>query len=181
MRRLNAPRLLALSGLIALLASCSSTNNNNPGGSNPELENPIEAVPDNPIEIPDDGGREITVDGNTIYVDGVAYAVIEESTGFVRNPDGKIIGVIGSDHDGTNGWWTFTPYPEGGAQYYFSVEDGRVVINWERSQVDIGWGAPVPPRPEHPIQGTPEQMNQLTPDQKRRAAEARARFKRALK
>jgi len=138
---------------------------------------------DNPIEIPDDGERVITVDGDKIYVDGVEKATIE-SSGFVRDENGVIIGTISRDHDGTNAWWTFTPYPEGGSQFYFHLDDGRVVINWERTQIDMGWCAPVPPPVHLPenmaADGEPAQRN-LTPDQKRRVASARARFKAALK
>jgi len=136
---------------------------------------------ENPIEVPDDGSREITVSGDKIYVNGEEKAAIGGS-GFVRDENGDILGTITTDHDGTNAWWVFTPV-EGGSQFYFHLDEGRVVINWERSFLDIGWGAPVPVPPAGPelwATAEPSQMN-LTPEQKRRAAQARARLKAALR
>ena len=173
-----APLLIGL----ALLASCASGgSSSNPGSSPPEATNPIEPGVSQPIEIPDDGGKDITIgDDGKVYVDGDQKGTIDGS-GFVRDENGDILGVIGTDHDGTNAYWTFTPV-EGGNQYYFQVENGRVVINWERSRIDIGWGvsAPPPVLPEPAMMAEPGSMS-LSPDQKRRARDARSRFKSALK
>jgi hypothetical protein len=157
---------MTLVAAFTLLGCASGGSSSNPQPENPiELppENPIEPTPSNPIE--EDNSKAITIDGDKVYVDGEEYGTIVGS--FVYNSDGDLVGSITRDHDGTNAWYVFSPNEGGG--YYFQVQDGRVVINWERSIIDEGWGAPAPDK------------MRISPEWKARARQLKAQAQGRLK
>lgn len=127
----------------------SSKSSNSPTPENPientDKEFPIEGnpAPTNPIE--DDGTAKITIEDNVIYVDGIKSGVIDETDGQhkapVYGPDGKMIGTVNKLGDGS---YTYHPYPEGGREWVFTVDNGVVNIDWARSSLDPIWGVTPP-------------------------------------
>lgn len=147
-------RLTTVALTLLLAAGCASTSKST---STPTPENPIEnpdkdfpiegnPAPTNPIE--DDGTAKITIEDNVIYVDGVKSGVIDETEGQhkapVYGPDGKQIGTVNKLGDGT---YTYHPYPEGGREWVFTVDNGVVNIDWARSSLDPIWGVTPPKEP----------------------------------
>ena len=156
-------------------ASPDGGGSTNPDEENPiipDVENPLEQEPSQPIE--DDNSKLITIDGDKIFVDGEEYGRVE-GTFVYREIDGeeKLVGSVGTDWDGTTAFFTFSPI-EGGV-YYFTLDNGRVVVDWSRTIVDGAWG--VSPGVPGTMMITPEMKSRARA--KAKAARARAKDSRA--
>ncbi|MDO6687547.1 MULTISPECIES: hypothetical protein [unclassified Agarivorans] len=134
----------------AFLSGCASSGSES--NDAPQVSNPIEAVPENPIakddgaDMPQQDHYSINANGE-VMVNGEIIGAVNE-LGEVRVDD-VAIGRIYTDADGTR---YFQAYGSDNKYYGDINRSGVITIDWERTEVDGGWGYEAP---ENPIMGTP--------------------------
>jgi hypothetical protein len=134
----------------AFLSGCASSGSNSDDA--PRVSNPIEVVPENPIEnddgadMPQQDHYSINANGE-VMVNGQVVGTVNE-LGEVRIDD-VAIGRIYTDADGSR---YFQAYGSDNKYYGDINKSGVITIDWERTEVDAGWGHVAP---ENPIMGTP--------------------------
>ncbi|MGF1874949.1 hypothetical protein L4D77_06380 [Photobacterium frigidiphilum] len=152
-------KLLASLIAVSVLAGCSSSGsgssdeNTDPGYTDPKygIENPIEKD-DSPAwgiptdDAPDMGINHIAIaDDGSIVINGDKVGTVDKSNGLVWK-DGVLVGSVTVDK--TDRTFTYNDHSSNNT-YAFTVNNGIVAIDWEKSSVDNGWGV-TKPKPELP-------------------------------
>ncbi|MGF1790180.1 hypothetical protein L4D21_06160 [Photobacterium profundum] len=152
-------KLLASLIAVSVLAGCSSSGsgssdeNTDPDYTDPKygIENPIEKD-DSPAwgiptdDAPDMGINHIAIaDDGSIVINGDKVGTVDKSNGLVWK-DGVLVGSVTVDK--TDRTFTYNDHSSNNT-YAFTVSNGVVAIDWEKSSIDNGWGV-TKPKPELP-------------------------------